>query len=183
MLDPEESQKEDKQQKNQDKRVELSSESWKQEDLQQIQSMFSDFVDALNLSVEVGGSRNIRRSRGARAVIHKESDQSEENRLNLKKVKGEGRKGKKRGEEGRKGAKKKVNLEPIEENILKEDQINEEKVSNEKETRTDNENKTKTKEQKKKENKKVDSRDLDSKNQKSENKINGKVQYSATSIE
>ena len=163
------------------KRSELENDELDLKELQELQGLFSDFIEALNDSEEVSEQKGIRRVMRTRGSIKKENDETESTDLTLKRVKRESReirKNKKSRDESRRTLKKKVNLKPIAEEILKENQINGEEVTKRKEeteTKIETINSVKPDQSELIQIPIVDPKDFDLKNQILENKINGKI--------
>ena len=102
------------------KRAQIEDDDPSLEDLSQLQVLFADFVEALNLKDSETISDRVKR--GSRRKMVNNVQEEVPNR-SLKRVKRDGRKGKgakKAKEDSRKTSKKGVTLEPIEEDVKKE---------------------------------------------------------------
>jgi len=109
------------------KRAQIENDALVHEDLEELQMIFADFVEALNSKDNESISDRVKRG-NRRKMINNISDENPNTQTpSLKRVKRESRKSKnskKNKEDGRKASKKQNTLEPIEEDVKKENIMN-----------------------------------------------------------
>ena len=106
------------------KRAQISSDARQTEKFEDVQSMFGEFIAALNSQTQESISDRVKRGARRKMLSNGASEAENLQERPLKRVKQASRKAKKVKEDGRKGGRKGTDLEPITEDVTNENRVN-----------------------------------------------------------